>query len=168
MVSVLHALKHREGLLTAAFSDDGKGIVTTSFDAFASLWEVDSGRELARFSGGFVGVWETAISPDKARVALISNEKELSVRDPANEQPMVNFPIGAGESFGGNDLWTSTRETVFDNWSPPVNLGPTINTISNDAQAKLSSDGRVLFFVSNRPGGYGGLDVYVTTREKIE
>jgi WD40 repeat protein len=92
------ALRHREGLLTAAFSDDGKWIVTTSFDAFASLWEVDSGRELARFSGGFAGIRETAISPDKARVALTSNVMELSVWDPANEQPMVNFPIEAGET----------------------------------------------------------------------
>src|SRR2546426_2863339 len=80
----------------AAFSDDGEWIVTTSFDAFASLWEVDSGRELARFSGGFVGFRQAAISPDKTRVVLYKYEGELSVWDPANEQPMATLPIEAG------------------------------------------------------------------------
>ena len=92
-------LKHREGLLRAAFSDDGQWIVTTSFDAFASLWEVDSGRELARFTGRFIGFGHATISSDKTRVALTSNEGELSVWDPANEQPMVNFPIEAGAVY---------------------------------------------------------------------
>ena len=89
-------LKHREGLLTAAFSDDGEWIVTTSHDAFASLWEVESGRELARFSGGFAGFRQAAISPDKTRVVLYRYEGELSVWDPANEQPMATLPIEAG------------------------------------------------------------------------
>src|SRR5437867_1130553 len=89
-------LKHREGLLTAAFSDDGEWIVTTSHDAFASLWEVESGRELARFSGGFAGFRQAAISPDKTRVVLYRHEGELSVWDPVNEQSMATLPIEAG------------------------------------------------------------------------
>ncbi len=86
-------LKHREGLRSATISEDGEWIVTTSFDAFASLWEVDSGRELARFTGQFIGFASAAISPDKTRIALTSNGTgELSVWDPANEQQLVSFP----------------------------------------------------------------------------
>jgi hypothetical protein len=68
---------------------------------------------------------------------------------------------------GGNDLWVSVRENVFDPWSAPVNLGPTVNSVSNDQAPAISSDGETLFFVSDRPGGYGGNDIYMTTRTKL-
>jgi WD40 repeat protein len=107
-------LKHREGLLTAAFSDDGEWIVTTSYDAFASLWEVESGRELARFSGGFTGFRQAAISPDKTRVVLYRYEGELSVWDPANEQSMATLPIEAGAwPFAAWDPNTDCIATLF-------------------------------------------------------
>jgi hypothetical protein len=48
----------------------------------------------------------------------------------------------------------------------PSNLGPVVNSPSNEAPSYLSSDGRVLFITSDRPGGYGSGDLYVTTRER--
>ena len=36
-------------------------------------------------------------------------------------------------TLGGADLWSSSRETVFDGWSVPVNLGQVVNSTSNDA-----------------------------------
>jgi hypothetical protein len=35
---------------------------------------------------------------------------------------------------GLSDLWVSTRQTVFDLWSPPTNLGSLVNTAFNDGQ----------------------------------
>jgi len=64
------------------------------------------------------------------------------------------------------DLWVSTRQTVRDAWSTPTNLGPIVNSLFNDGQPSLSKDGRSLYFFSNRPGGAGGSDLYVTTRTK--
>jgi hypothetical protein len=64
------------------------------------------------------------------------------------------------------DLWVSTRETTLDPWSAPVNLGATANSPSIDQQPFITSDGETLFFASDRPGGLGTLDLYVTTREK--
>ena len=66
------------------------------------------------------------------------------------------------------DLWVSTRESALDSWSAPLNLGSTINTTSIDNNANLSSDRLTLFFSSDRPGGLGGLDLYVTTRERLK
>lgn len=68
----------------------------------------------------------------------------------------------------GNDLWVSTRESVIDPWSTPENLGATVNTTSSDQQPYIAADRRTLFIVSNRPGGLGGLDLYVTTRTRNE
>jgi hypothetical protein len=69
--------------------------------------------------------------------------------------------------FGLADLWVSTRRTTLDAWSAPVSLGATVNGPNVDQQPFISSDRKTLFFASNRPGGVGNLDIYVTTREKL-
>jgi hypothetical protein len=66
--------------------------------------------------------------------------------------------------FGNEDLWTTMRPTVSDPWSPPVNLGPTVNSPYRDIQPCISSDGLMLFFASPRPGGQGDRDIWVARR----
>ena len=68
-------------------------------------------------------------------------------------------------SIGLADLWVSTCETTFDPWSAPVNLGATVNSPSIDQQPFITSDRETLFFASDRPGGFGTLDLYVTTHD---
>jgi len=53
---------------------------------------------------------------------------------------------------------------VHEPWSSPVNLGAPLNTAFLDAQPTLSNDGRTLIFASNRPGGFGGNDLWISTR----
>ncbi len=65
---------------------------------------------------------------------------------------------------GGYDLWVCKRASPEDDWGPPENLGPTVNSAGNDASASITADGLELYFSSNRPGGYGGYDLYVTRR----
>jgi len=50
-------------------------------------------------------------------------------------------------------------------WSEPVNLGPVINSSAVDANAGLSSDGHTLYFVSNRAGGVGNNDIWMSHRQ---
>jgi Tol biopolymer transport system component len=64
----------------------------------------------------------------------------------------------------GFDLWVSQRLAIDLPWETPVNLGPTINTPANENGPSLSPDGRFLFFVSNRPGGAGLADLYMSRR----
>lgn len=45
-------------------------------------------------------------------------------------------------SLGATDIWVSTRESVHDSWSTPVNVGAPVNSEFNDAQAYLASDRR--------------------------
>jgi Tol biopolymer transport system component len=51
-------------------------------------------------------------------------------------------------------------------WSTPESLGSVVNGVSNDMLAALSSDGETLVFTSDRPEGFGGGDLYVTTRSR--
>ncbi len=65
------------------------------------------------------------------------------------------------------DLWFATRPNTLDAWSTPVNVGDSINTAFMEQQACLSSDNQTLLFSSNRAGGFGGLDLYMSTRTKL-
>ena len=72
-----------------------------------------------------------------------------------------------GSSGPALDLWVATRESALDDWSGVVNVGSAINTTAIENNANLSSDRLTLFFSSDRPGGLGGLDLYVSTRTKL-
>lgn len=71
-----------------------------------------------------------------------------------------NRPGGVGDF----DIWVSQRASEHSPWEQPVNLGPRINTTAQDGVPSLSRDGHWLFFNSNRPGGYGGVDVWASYR----
>ncbi len=66
---------------------------------------------------------------------------------------------------GWDDLWMCTRPTTQDPWSQPVNLGPVVNSDFYELYGQLSPDGLMLFFESDRPGGLGGYDIWVTRRK---
>ncbi len=68
------------------------------------------------------------------------------------------------DGLGGVDLWVTTREIKEDEWGTPVNLGPTVNSGFFEGGPAISSDGLELYFISDRPGGSGSFDLWVTTR----
>jgi OOP family OmpA-OmpF porin len=61
---------------------------------------------------------------------------------------------------GRCDLFESVK--VGDEWTTPVKLGPEVNSSAWEAHPSLSADGRMLFFASNRKGGMGSSDIYVS------
>jgi len=69
------------------------------------------------------------------------------------------------DSYGRCDIYESNF--VNDKWTDPVNLGENINTENWESQPAISADGRQLFFVSNRPGGIGGKDIWVSYKNAI-
>jgi Tol biopolymer transport system component len=73
----------------------------------------------------------------------------------------------AGSDAGSPDIWTAYRQDVGRPWSTPVRVDAPVNTPFIDQQPVLSADGTNMIFTSNRPGGQGGLDLYVTRRERV-
>ena len=64
----------------------------------------------------------------------------------------------------GWDIWVARRHANGDEWDEPQNLGPMVNSPSEDGIASIAADGLTLYFYSNRSGGYGSFDIYMTTR----
>lgn len=98
-----------------------------------------------------------------AELNSTANERGVSVSFDGLEVFLMSTRPG-GE--GAQDLWTSTRETVFDPWSTPTNLGALVNSAAGDFDPHLASNREALYFMSTRTGGLGGQDLYVTTRAK--
>ena len=80
----------------------------------------------------------------------------------------IYFNSNRTGTLGGNDLWIAHRPSQSDAWGTPVNLGSVLNTSSDDQGPSLSKDERLLFFLSNRTGGFGGADIYVTRRDDVD
>ena len=68
------------------------------------------------------------------------------------------------ESQGGEDLWVSTRANRHDPWSAAINLGTAINTAANERSPALSRNRRLMFFATDRPGGSGSFDIWLSWR----
>ena len=66
---------------------------------------------------------------------------------------------------GSSDIWVTTRKSKDDPWATPVNLGPAVNSSHVEGAPCLSANGLELYFVSDRPGGSGTLDIWVTKRK---
>ena len=97
-----------------------------------------------------------------------ANDIQPNVRKDGRE---VVFSSSRAGGAGGQDIWTSTRSSVDDPWSPPVNLGPGVNTGFGESRPSLSNDAGQLLFGRAGPagsgeGGTGASDIYMTTRQR--
>lgn len=89
------------------------------------------------------------------------NEGTCSVSGDGKVIVFTSCQAGPGRvSFGSCDLYMSRREE--DIWSPPNNLGQTVNSSRWESQPTLSADGTTLYFVTDRPGGIGKKDIWMT------
>lgn len=61
--------------------------------------------------------------------------------------------------FGACDIFFSQK--VNGVWSKPQNVGAPVNTVSWDSQPSFSSDGKTLYFISHRKGGFGDSDIWM-------
>ena len=148
------------------FEDDDTGIVTLYFTSLnrpegLGDWDVYSSTL------GPDGVFGTAllvVELSAPGTAATGRDTRTALRHDGLEMIFTSNRPG---SIGSGDLWVSTRATTLDVWSPPVNVGPSVNTIYFDGAPALSSDNETLFFYSNRPGGFGANDLYMSTRHKL-
>jgi len=96
--------------------------------------------------------------------ATVNTEVDEVFPDLSSDGLELYFASDCPGGSGQNDIWMARRATMGDPRQKAVNLGPPVNTSAGENQASLSDDGLALYFASNRPGGHGGVDLWVTTR----
>jgi outer membrane protein OmpA-like peptidoglycan-associated protein len=57
-------------------------------------------------------------------------------------------------------------QRTLNGWSNPVTLGSQINSAHLESTASITPDGKTIYFASNRPGGYGGMDIYKIEKDE--
>jgi hypothetical protein len=88
----------------------------------------------------------------------------LNINETSQHSATINVSIDGQELFiykdseGGGDIYQSAL--VGETWSDPESLGNDINSNYWETHGALSADGNTMYFVSDRPGGYGGRDIY--------
>ena len=107
------------------------------------------------------GPWGT---PVNLGPTVNSSAWDLSPKVSADGLTLL-FHSQRSDGLGNEDIWISTRATKNDPWGTPMNLGAPVNSSANDGEAVLTPDGLILFFSSDRGGGSGNYDLWVTTRQ---
>jgi hypothetical protein len=100
-----------------------------------------------------------------AELNSAGNDIQPNVRKDGLE---VVFSSNRAGSLGNTqDIWVSTRASVGDPWSVPINLGNAVNTAeAAESRPSLSWDARTLLF-GRTPGPEGIGDIYVSTRDTL-
>ena len=75
------------------------------------------------------------------------------------------YRLDCSDCMGSCDLYIS-QKTGDSAWSKPMNLGPNVNTKSWESHPAFSKFEDTLYFVSDRPGGFGMSDIYFTVKGK--
>jgi hypothetical protein len=138
------------GVVTVYFTSQNRPGGLGDFDVWASTMNADgtftSPYNVAEVNSQFRDT-RTAIRRDGLELFFTSNRP--------------------GSVAGSLDLWVATRGTTSGAWSTPTNVGAPINGTFNDGAPALSHDATTLYFYSNRLGGIGANDLYVSTRTKV-
>lgn len=153
----------------------GPGVNTAAAEAGAEyLQNAEDGTGNLYFNrappGGTADLYYASLTPDgdtRGPAVLIpelsdpiATDQGATLRSDGRE---IFFFSNRAGGLGGVDLWTSTRQSIHDPWDAPVNLSP-LNSPAAEQQPSLSNDGRTLVFASSRTGGFGGTDIWASTR----
>lgn len=141
------------GVKHAAFSPDGRRVVTAGWDWTVRVWDPATGQETGRPMPHASGVYYAAFSPDGSRIVTLSEDYRVGIWDAAKFQPLCT-PLQHGSTVhhaafspDGRRLVTACEDRTVRVWEIPtsVPLGRPLAEAQPINQALFSSEGgRVL------------------------
>lgn len=139
----------RESEYLPSFTADGETLIFTAHDG----WQEDF-----YFSKKKNGQWERR----QPLVALNTGGNEGGQTISADGKIIVFTACGRRDGLGNCDLYIS--EFKGKDWMPAQNMGRPVNSSAKEKQPSLTSDGKTLFFASDRRGTTGGMDLWMSKR----
>lgn len=126
-----------------------------------------AGTMVANHTASF-SAWSEPVSLGPTINTAFTEQQSALSKDGLSLYFASNRPENPDDAVLDLNLWVSRRACADDScpWEVPV-LVPTVNTSSGDASPAQSRDGHWLFFLSNRPGGLGLADIWVSWRGDV-
>lgn len=132
-------------------SPDGKYLVFTSCDRRDGLGSCDLYLSVLKDNA-----WSTPINMGPAFNSPGWDSQPVFGLDGLS----IYFTSTRSGGFGGSDIWM-VHELSRGKWSKPMNIGPAINTINDEASPFIHFDGRTMYFMRDGKEGLGGYDLYI-------
>lgn len=104
------------------------------------------------------GKWSNPLPLGK-NINTDGHDASISIT-PDGQELLIYRYSDTGENSG--DLYISELEG--DTWKFAQKLSDNINSKGWEPSASLTEDGRIMYFASSRPGGYGGTDIYMVKK----
>ena len=79
-------------------------------------------------------------------------------------EKLMYFSSDKSGGYGGKDIWFSKKQSD-NSWSKPINMGPNINSSSDEISPFLHPDGVTFFYSSNSDKSIGGYDVFISKKK---
>ena len=136
---------------------DGKSVIMLLGNKY-----LENGKMLAgiSMSNNINGSWS---NPTAVEIENDYNYNEKANYFLANTRKSLLMSIEREDSRGGRDLYVSLSKND-SLWAEPLNLGLIVNTSGEETSPFLATDDKTLYFSSNGFSGYGGSDIYMSTR----
>ncbi len=103
------------------------------------------------------GLWGLAKA---AEGGINTPQDEAALTLSADGKWMIYSAYGRKDSYGNYDLYMAQQ--TKNGWEDTYHFGSKINSDQWESQPSLSPDNKDLYFASKKPGGYGGIDIYVS------
>lgn len=133
---------------------------------FTSCRETNIGGEKSDVTGYYYEDLYTSVKSDTSWSTAVNmgtivntNKADATVGLSADGHELL---IYRDDGHNNGDLFRSVLTGTV--WSEPKPFGHTVNTHHREPHGSITADDKVLFFVSDRPGGFGGLDIYMSKR----
>jgi len=140
----------------------GCSVVLAACDSPRPL-PVENGRAASAFAADAFASAEWS-EPVHLDAPINSPSSELAPQLSPDELSLY-FGSDRPGGTGDVDLWAVRRDCRECPWGTPFNLN--INSPQSDGGPSFSPDGHYLFFSSNRDGGHGGDDIWVSHRADV-
>jgi WD40 repeat protein len=164
---------HTDSVHCAAFSPDGKKVVTTSFDYTARIWDAETGKELKRLDSIFMGgrwspVWHAAYSPDGRRIVTASGDGTVQIWLPTSGLSWLHL-VGHTDVVNSAAFSPDGKKVVTAGWDATVriwdanNKRDALHTLLVDHRAEsaeFSPDGKKVISICDNGNGGGTVQVW--------